>query len=267
MKFTRRGVLCPVVAGSLALVITQASSSAAVAYLRSQDGPPWNQSTNETAMTTVFGTSWDDLRFETANAATLFSSSYSFLYLEGGDQTANELEAFFTTNQSLIESWVFNGGSLFINAAPNEGNGMNLGFGGVTLSYPNFSSTAYAVDPTDEIFQGPYGATGSSFTGGYFSHAAVSGGSINPLIGGESGTVLAEKDWGSGFVIFGGMTTNNFQQPLAETADLRANIIDYAAGQGGEVSAIPEPGQAVALGFLLAGGFVFRRRPQRLSAR
>ena len=49
---------------------------------------------------------------------------------------ANALNTFLTANLSAMQSWVSNGGSLFINAAPNEGGNINFGFG-VTLNWNN----------------------------------------------------------------------------------------------------------------------------------
>jgi hypothetical protein len=200
------------VTGFVIPILNPTTCEAAVAYLRSTVGSPWGASSNETAMTTVFGAgNWSDLRYETVSAATLFTTGNTFIYMEGSDSNADELESFITVNVSLIQNWVSNGGSLFVNAAPNEGNGMNFGFG-VTNNYTAFSSSATAVNPAHPIFLGPYGVTGSSFTGGYFSHASVSG-TLAPLITGTAGTILGEADYGNGHVIFGGMTTDNFQRP------------------------------------------------------
>jgi len=49
--------------------------------------------------------------------------------MEGGDVDATEMETFLTSNMAAIQNWVSNGGSLFLNAAPNEDNGMDFGFG------------------------------------------------------------------------------------------------------------------------------------------
>ena len=117
-------------------------------------------------MDTAFGVGlWQGLRYETAIAASIFSSRNSFAFLEGGDSHADELEAFLTSNISLIESWVTAGGSLFLNAAPNEGDGMSFGFGGVNLVYPAYSDDPVsAVDLSHPIFTGPLPTT-TSFTG------------------------------------------------------------------------------------------------------
>ena len=39
--------------------------------------------------------------------------------------------------------------------------------------------------------------------------------------------MLAEKDWGAGHVIFGGMTPTFFHSPATEAYNLRTNILSY----------------------------------------
>jgi hypothetical protein len=221
-----------VVATALAPVQTaRAGGGGAPAYVRSQaGGAPWGETTNEAAMDTVFGAgNWDDLRYETVDPAVLFSVYRTFVFMEGGDDDANDMEAFLTANQTDIEAWVSNGGRLFINAAPNEGNGMSYGFGGVKLIYPGFpGNEGNAVDSGHSIFNGPYTPIASNFTGGSFSHAYITGGSWVPVIVNENlHPSLAETSWGDGCVLFGGMTTDNFHSPQPEAANLRANILDY----------------------------------------
>jgi Tol biopolymer transport system component len=209
-------------------------------YLRSAEGPPWGVATNEAAMNAVFGGgNWDDLRYESADAASLFSTQLplgrQFIFMEGGFSTAPELEAFLTANLPLIQSWVSAGGRLFLNAAPNEGDGMSFGFGGVTLNFdPNAfltaSDTGTAVDPSHPIFQGPLTPAGTQFSGGFFTHAHVTGGGVTPLIADGLGrTALGQLASGAGLVLFGGMTTDNFHSPQPQAANLRANILAYTA--------------------------------------
>ncbi len=212
-----------------------------IVYMRSTAGAPWGQSNNEQAMDGVFGAgNWDDLRYETVVTNTLFSGATSFIFMEGGDSTANELESFLGANQTALESWVSSGGKVLINSAPNEGNGMALGFGGIQLNYTDFSSNVTGVNPTHPIFTGPFGNTGSTFTGNQFGHATISGPGLTGLITNDANgnMVLAEKTWGAGYAMFGGMTTLNWQQPNAFM--LRENILAYASDVD-NAAAIPEP--------------------------
>jgi hypothetical protein len=65
-----------------------------VAYLRSTAGVPWDRPDNEAILGMVFGTNWQDLRFETANASNLLSTGTGLIFLEGSDQGALEMGAF-----------------------------------------------------------------------------------------------------------------------------------------------------------------------------
>ncbi len=216
----------------------QGGGSGEAAYLRSQAaGPPWGQNTNEQAMDMQFGAgAWDDLRYETVDVGSLLSSQYSFIYMEGGDSNANELEVFLANNMIDLEEWVDGGGALFLNSAPNEGGNQSWGFGGVTLNYYDFpTDPGHAVDPSHAIWNGPFTPTATQFTGSYYAHATVSGPGLVPHILDADGGYpnLAELDWGLGHVMFGGLTTSNFWGPPDEALNLRANIIDYVAGGGG----------------------------------
>ncbi len=240
-----------------------------VAYLRSDVKAPWSvdstdPGSNEAAMDTAFGSgNWGDLRFETVDANSLFSSAYTFIFLEGGDTNANSMESFLTDNQTLIQNWVSNGGSLFLNAAPNEGYGMDFGFG-ISLNYIQedeltHSHNAIPVDSSHAIFNKPYGETGSEFTGGWFSHATVSGDNLTPLIMGDVGTILAEMSYGQGHILAGGMTLAYFHDPKPQSYELLANILAYGASAG--TSPIPEPSAyALVMATGLLGMVSIRRR-------
>ena len=116
-------------------------------YIKSIIGNPWGSTSNQTAMDNAFGPrGWIQEQFETADAATVFASTTSFVFLEGSDGHANELNTFLIANLALIETWVDEGGCLLLNAAPNEGGDINFGFGGTTLEYPAFSGSVTVVD-------------------------------------------------------------------------------------------------------------------------
>ncbi len=206
------------------------------AYVRSTVGQPWGNSENENAMDRAFGSgNWDDLRYETVNAQELFSSTYSFVFMEGSDDLAIELETFLNANIGLVESFVARGNTVFINAAPNEGDGMSFGFGGVVLFYPDSGRTVTAVDPSHPVLLEPFTPTATTYTGSSFSHASVRSADLTPIIVDENGdAVLAEMQWGAGVAVFGGMTTPNYHSPTIEARNLRANILAYSASQGGD---------------------------------
>ena len=225
------------------LIASVGQLEAAVIYMRSSLGQPWGVNTNEAAMDTVFGIGgWSDQRYDSSTPSDVFSASNHFVFLEGSDGNANDLEAYLDSNISTIESWVNSGGSLFVNAAPNEGDGMSFGFGGVSLVVYAYTDNVVAVDASHPIFMGPF-STVTSFSGSSYAHAYVTGPGLTPLIVDSldsSIVVLAEMNYGLGNVIFGGMTTTNFHSPGAEAFNLRANILHYAA--------VPEPSSLVLFG-------------------
>jgi hypothetical protein len=213
-------------------------------YLRSTVGAPWGSSSNELAMDAAFGAGgWVDARYETVDPGLLFSAE-SFIFMEGSDGNADEMEAFVDAYLDEINAFLNAGGAIFFNAAPNEGNGMLLpdGIGqSIQLSYPALSSSASTPIPAHPIFDGPF-TTATSFTGNSFSHATISGGGLISLLDGTSGVVLAQRFVGAGLALYGGMTVTDFQAPHPDAENLRANIIRYA-----DAIASPEPSFATGL--------------------
>ncbi|VAW06946.1 hypothetical protein MNBD_ALPHA01-2231, partial [hydrothermal vent metagenome] len=161
----KRGIIL-VTVGLISLIIIQ-SASAVPLYMRGAS-PPWGQSTNEAAMDTVFGIgNWNNMRYDqifppTFDAASFFSASTEFMYLEGSASSISQLGSFLLLYSTYIDNWVSAGGRLFINAAPGGPNyDIDFGFG-ITLNYSGNiteSDNVNAVDPAHPIFNGPYGAT------------------------------------------------------------------------------------------------------------
>src|SRR5262249_33897291 len=200
---------------------------------------PWNLSPNdagspESAMNTAFGTGeWTKVQGYTAAG---FSSGYDFIYIDGGDGSSEQFNAFVPANLSAMQQYVANGGHLFLNAARGSGGDTNIGFNAVLhRSGDSLSSTTgTAVDPANPIFNG----AGTSWSGNFFSHDTITGNNLTPLITGQHGTVLAMESFGAGVVYIGSITDPYFQSPSSQADILRANILSVASGFNGQANQI-----------------------------
>lgn len=212
-------------------------------FLRGQ-GDLWDNAGGDSdvaAMNAVFGVgNWTQANFETVNTATLFQPN-QFIFMDGGDGTTNEFITFLNANEAAIEAWVTSGGRAVINAAPNEGPDTF----GMTFDVTNDQTTDHdsvTLVPGHPITT----ASGATvvFTGGSFAHSNVLGGSISPIIRDTTvpaQIILGELNPGTGRVLFGGMTTTNFHDPDPQAAELRANILRYAAGIPLVPATVPAP--------------------------
>ena len=206
-----------------------------IVYLRSNTSAPWDLTGNEDQMDNIFGSGgWQDLRYETANAATVFSAANAFVFMEGGDDTTDEMEAFLNTNLATITAWVNAGGCLLLNAAPNEGDGFT--FGTVTTVTGDDDNPAVAVNPSHDIFQGPALPVGTAWTGDSFNHGHLTGPGFTAIIedDDEGDVLLGEMTMGAGHVVIGTLTLPFFTsdsnwQPQPQVTNLHENIIRYAS--------------------------------------
>jgi len=198
-------------------------------YLRSQVGTPYGTMSNEALMEQVFGLNgWDDARFETVDPSFVFAPNRPVIFMDGSDNGAQEMEDFLNANRARMEAWVTAGGSIFLNASPNEGDGMSMGFG-VNLFYGDFADSAVAVSANHPMLLGPYLPVGTQWQGFSFSHASVSGSGLLPILINpfSESFILAEKSFGAGHVLVGGMNPVDFHSPNPEASNLRANMLAY----------------------------------------
>jgi hypothetical protein len=210
-------------------------------YINSSTGQPWGSNTNSVSMDAAFGAgNWTQDYFETVNTGALFTPSVCFIFLEGSDSNAPALSTFLGNNMTALQNWVAAGGKLLLNAGPNTGGNINFGFGGVTLNYPAYSTpgTAAAGMTAYPIFNGPVTPAGTSFTGNYYAHGSVTGGTMVTVMDGTGAPVLTERFWGQGRVMFGGMTTTNFHTPSPNGTNLRSNILALLGGCCGAAPSI-----------------------------
>lgn len=225
-----------------------------VAYI-SGASEPWRKTSYKTSMTEVFGEgNWTDYRMSEGTLP--FEGGYSFIYIEGSDSTATELQNYLDANRALIETYVSNGGTIFLNSAENDlaSNDLFVGFGDVHI-ITNYSRSVDAVDPTHTIWNGPYPVVTTN-TGGYFGHSDVRStqNNITNIITGSAGdptegkVVFGTFSYGNGFVMLGGMTAVDYHQPTAndENKNLLKNILSFVGvtkveeiSGGGEANEAP----------------------------
>ncbi len=202
-------------------------------YIHSTTGGGWDFASNIDTMDDAFGAgNWIDSTFDVVDANILFSNATYFVFLEGSENGATDLDTFLTNNRTIIENWVNAGGSLLLNAGPNVGGNIDFGFNGTQLNYDAtiYIDTAVAVDATHPAFVGPLTPTATSMSGTSFTHGYITGtGLTNVLVDSVDSTLiaLAEKNWGAGIVMFGSMTLASFHTPITESRNFRANLYTY----------------------------------------
>jgi hypothetical protein len=254
-----------------ALAVSAGAAQATPYYLTSSNGQPWVSSSNIDAMNDVFGAgAWTEGAFETVDVTAMLGAA-EFVYIDGSDVNADELENFLAAYSGQLLNYVNAGGSVLINAAPNEGDGMSFLLGASLVYGADFCDSACeATDPAHPIFNGPFSPNASSFSGNSFSHGYVTGADSALIVDGANGQVLLGQTFsGLGLAMFGSMTTANFHDPDPEAGNLLRNILAYGADAGAWVapegggSVVPVPAALPLLGTaLLAIGWVgSRRRP------
>ena len=205
-----------------------------VAFVHAAVGLPWNHQNYIIELNSAFGDAWHELIYEEVDANKLFSDSYNYIYLEGTDNNANEMEDFLTANQQLMEDWVAAGNSLFLNAGPREGNGMSFGFGGVNLVTGSYED-AFARKPIFPIFTGPRLPILTELSDDPYSYGAVIIPEIIPenmdttrVLVSTNGTDLVVKaNWGDGQVLFGGLNLTGYGAPSIAKTNVKVNMHLY----------------------------------------
>jgi hypothetical protein len=237
MSKSSYGLLIPLLLSVHSYCFAQATD---VYYMRADYNEPWccgwgpYENSNPLDLDNTFGAGgWTLQMYEYADPYAIFSANTCYVFMEGGESHTDQLEIFFSNNQAIIEQWVYNGGSLFINAAPNVGDGLSCGFGDVWLWYPYAWPGDVSADPAGAghmIWSGPFTPTTTNMFGPSYSHAYITGSGLTPIIVDTWSPdlwVLSEKSWGLGHVFFGTMTTACWHWPSTEAVNIRQNMHSY----------------------------------------
>ncbi len=242
-------------AALLATTVAAVPATASIVYMTGA-GNPWGQSSNEAAMDAAFGAgNWSKIQGFSTSA---FRGN-SFIFMDGGDSEANEFGAFVSANGAEFGAFLSAGGHALVHAAPNQNtyssyalpNGLTLD--GISLGYQTASSNASLT--LDGVAAGlSISGAGTSWTGSYFAHNAVFGGTC--LITGDNGCILAN----SGNLWAGGETTSNFHSG-GDPFQLRVNELNLAYNGSTVVGGVPEPASWAMMiaGFGLIGATMRRR--------
>ncbi len=207
-----------------------------VVYLRTGTyGNYWDQNGNATALDNTFGAgNWTRLNFEGLDVPALLATNVKFIFIDGSNWGTCEFISFLNSYRTELEAWVFSGGSLFLNAAPNECYSSPIELiSNDTLTYQG-SRIGTSTDNSHPIFIGPKTPViTTTYNGDSFSHTYVYGEGLVPiLLNSASNPILAEKKFGCGTIMFGGLTLEFFGQyylwsPEPQISNLYSNILQY----------------------------------------
>ena len=202
-------------------------------------GDPFYSTTNEVTMNTVFGeNNWQQGFFETSNMNEVFSDSTCVVFLDGSFDHTTPLENLLAVYGSQIENWVAAGGKLFINCAKETGDYFytNVGFDD---TYISFYSVAHGrLNLGHPLLEGPHQPMENDYSGFYFSNAVITGDSLSTVVFETEDEwsfnapvlhlpILAEKSWGAGKILLGGLTPSQLVEPMASAMNLRANALEF----------------------------------------
>jgi hypothetical protein len=241
----------------LLLLFIKLSAQNKAGYL-SDTNQPWGQQSNITAMNTVYGMDWTQYHYNTVDANLLFIPDRKFIYLEGGDESTSMMVNFINNNTVLMENWVASGGVLLISAATNENiSPFGVGFG--VTSNQVISNDAVPSDSNHPFYtESVYNPVlNPVYQGGSVAHNVLIGVELVSIMEGSAGqgVVLAEKVFGSGLVLFSGLTTPFFvdawtPQPLMANVLYRMVSYGVSSNKNPTITAIPNqstcPGSSVS---------------------
>jgi hypothetical protein len=237
--------------------LTASSQLQAQAVFLTGTSEPWQSTSLSASMDRAFGTgNWTRTTWGSINLGTVLASS-TFLYIDGGADQDTPMQSFLTANNASLQTWVTNGGHLFLNSA-GWNTSIVTGFSyTITYNGSSSSSVGQAVSGSP-VWAGP-NAVGTSYTGSSFAHDFVTGSGLTPLTTGTAGATLSYKQLGDGLLVLGGETSPQFWSGT-DPIGLKANELVFAATG----AAIPEPSTyAAVIGLLSLTSTAFSRRRTR----
>jgi hypothetical protein len=236
MKIASKLACIAVLAGVVTPAFADGGSSTPYVYMRSDAAQPWGQATNEDAMDNVFtAANWATLYYEDVDPNVLLVSSTKFIFMEGGDSSYAAFAYFIQHYGTTLYTWIANGGRLVIMSAPNDplvGATLVLPDNIVLNSDPFYgsaSSRGHSTEDTNPIYSHP-NSTSTTIDGDFVSHGYFTSAqsTIHSLMKNEFGEIILGLDRiGSGLMVFGGLTTDNFQTPQPDALALLENILTY----------------------------------------
>ncbi len=266
MKAKFSSKIAVALAGAVVIATLAAPAAAAPLVYMTGAGNPWsvptdNAGSNDSAMDTAFGAgNWSKYNGFTMGA---FGADTEFMFIDGSDRNANAFSSFLSSNQAAIQNYVAGGGRLFLNAAPNQGSTFAMGFG-VTLNYPDFTGAGQAGATAAGTASGIFSGISSTYNGGWFSHASVSGAGLTSFMDNQNGkSVFAGMNFGQGYAAFGGMTLPYYHTPKGDAYALRAHMLEFVAEQGSAAADVPEPASIFLFGIGLLGAAGVSRRKRK----
>ena len=207
-----------------------------IAYVT--DSAPFGVSDATNAMDNVFGQSnWVAKTF-----TTLVLSDFKSIWIDGSDANT-AFPGWVNSHRAELETWVSNGGHLFLNAAPNYGPvTVDLGFNlNLINDFQITNSYSYHAVLTSSGQTALSGNNAASEIQTLMNPVAsaiitdtVAPGDITSLIVGDdvipTGDVLVSEHWGKGFVVAGGLTVPWDWQAVGGGSEqtLLDNIVSYA---------------------------------------
>jgi hypothetical protein len=220
------------VAAVSALALAGAANATGVAYMTGSSNP-WDNTSNDDAMTSAFGT-WTKYQGFDASA---FTAGYSFIFLDGSDANTSQIDSFLGTNLSQLQTFVDAGGRAFVNIARNRDFGdIATGFG-TSIHNKRYDTASYNASLTADGLAANLnaGGAGKSWTGFYFSHDNVNG-TDTCYVAGDYGCIFGSVSQG---LFVGGQTTANYHSSGGD--QLLVNELKLASS-GGVGGGVPEPG-------------------------